>query len=220
MYEPKPFRVDDRATLLEGIRAWPLGLLVAPGEDGPSADLVPFVVAPEGDVLRAHVARANPLARQLAAAAKVLVVFMGPQAYVSPGFYPSKRRDGRVVPTWNYAMIQVEGIARLREARDWMEMQLDALTAQQEAGRPDVAGGEQEPWRREDAPEDFLSAQMPAIVGLEIEIIKVAGKYKMSQNRSAEDRLGVIAGLARDTEASAQAMAVLMSDGKAPKKIG
>ncbi len=218
MYEPAAFRVEARAELLEAIRAWPLGLLVTscdqgPGDPGPGADLVPFVVSADGERLQAHVARANPLGARLVAPEKVLVVFLGPQAYVSPSHYPSKQRDGRVVPTWNYAMIQVEGVARLRAEPEWIAAQLDALTAQQEKHRP-------APWARGDAPEDFIAARLKAIVGVEIEIGGLVGKYKLSQNRSAEDRQGVIAGLSGEADAGAQAVAALMRGREAGKNIG
>jgi transcriptional regulator len=181
--------VDDRAECLALARAFPLGLIVATGPQGPGADLLPFLVDETGSRLLAHVARANPLVELLAQPQKALVVFNCYNAYVSPSLYPSKREHGRVVPTWNYVMVQVAGVARLRPEPDWLAAQLDALTGQQEASLP-------KPWARQDAPDDFIAAQMRAIVGLEIDIEAVTGKYKLSQNRNDADRLGVIAGLA------------------------
>ncbi len=204
MYEPAAFRVAEKSELVAFARAFPLGLIVAATEDGPSADLVPMLIDDEGQSLRAHVARPNPLVEALATPQQVLVVFNGPGAYVSPGLYPSKRDHGRVVPTWNYAMVQARGVARLREDRDWLARQLRDLTAQQESGR-------ERPWAVDDAPEDFIGAQMRAIVGLEIEIRDLRGKFKLSQNRSEADRLGVSQGLSLETSHGARELARFMS---------
>lgn len=227
MYEPALFRVEERTELIAFLRAHPLGLLIAPGaehESGPesgnfSADLVPFLVDDAGQTLRAHIARANPLRRSLAGARRVLTVFCGPQAYVSPVHYPSKAEHGRVVPTWNYAMVQAQGVARLREEPDWIARQFADLTAQQEAGRP-------APWAPDDAPKPYIDAQTRGIVGLEIAIDDLRGKYKLSQNRAEPDRLGVRAGLARESVPYAPSLAAMMratqtKDGpEAQPKIG
>jgi transcriptional regulator len=188
------------------------GLIIAAGEDGPSADLAPMLIDDEGAVIRAHVARQNPLVGALAAPQNVLVVFNGPNAYVSPSHYPSKREHGRVVPTWNYAMVQARGLARLRDDDAWLAGQLRDLTAQQEAGR-------ESPWAPEDAPADFLAAQKRAIVGVEIAIAELRGKYKLSQNRAEADRRGVLRGLSLEASPEAQAMARFMSGREAPRKI-
>jgi len=203
MYEPSLFRVEEKEQLIAFLRAHPLGLLIVQGAEKISADLIPFLVDDEGLSLRAHFARANPLLQALATPQRILVVFCGPQAYVSPGYYPSKAEHGRVVPTWNYAMVQAQGLARLREEPEWISTQIADLTAQQEASRP-------APWSPEDAPKNFIEAQMRAIVGLEIAIDDLRGKYKMSQNRSEPDRRGVMAGLAGEKSPEAQAAAELM----------
>ena len=204
MYEPALFRVEEKAELIAFLRAYPLGLVIAQGAEGLSADLIPFLVDDEGLSLRAHFARANPLLSTLATPQRVLVVFNGPQAYVRPGYYPSKAEHGRVVPTWNYAMVQASGMTRLHEDSGWIAGQVADLTAQQEAGQP-------EPWTPTDAPKDYIQAQMGAIVGLEIEISELRGKYKLSQNRSEPDRRGVLAGLAQEKSHKTQAAAELMA---------
>ncbi|HUO54047.1 MAG TPA: FMN-binding negative transcriptional regulator [Rhodoblastus sp.] len=212
MHEPVVFRVEDKAELVAFIRAFPLGLLVAPrGRDGffVSADLVPFVIDDHGTILRAHVAAANPLCATLAAPHEVLVVFQGPQAYVSPAHYPSKHAHGRVVPTWNYAMVQVEGLAQRRHGGEWKAEQVAALTEQMEKERP-------APWKVGDAPEAFVAAQLRAITGLEIEIAALKGKYKLSQNRDDADRKGVIAGLAAEASPASRALARFMAAAKEP----
>jgi transcriptional regulator len=203
MYEPALFRVEEKQQLIAFLRARPLGLLIVQGAEKISADLIPFLVDDEGLSLRAHFARANPLLQALATPQRILAVFCGPQAYVSPGYYPSKAEHGRVVPTWNYAMVQAQGLARLREEPEWISTQIADLTAQQEASRP-------APWSPEDAPKDFIEAQIRAIVGLEIAIDDLRGKYKLSQNRSEPDRRGVLAGLAGEQSPEARAVAELM----------
>ncbi|MGO9429146.1 FMN-binding negative transcriptional regulator [Rhodoblastus sp.] len=203
MYEPAHFRVEEKKQLVAFLRAHPLGLLIVQGAENITADLIPFLVDDEGLSLRAHFARANPLLQALATGQSVLVVFCGPQAYISPGYYPSKAEHGRVVPTWNYAMVQAQGLARLREEPEWISTQIADLTAQQEASRP-------APWSPEDAPRDFIAAQLRAIVGLEIAIDDLRGKYKLSQNRSQTDRRGVLAGLAEEKSPEPNSLAELM----------
>jgi transcriptional regulator len=213
MYEQAHFRVEDRAELVALIRAYPLGLLVAPRENGffASADLMPFVVDDAGETLRAHIARNNPLAAALAEPCAVLVVFQGPQAYVSPWHYPGKKAHGRVVPTWNYVMAQAEGVARLRDEADWKGAQAAALTDRQEQDR-------EKPWAVADAPEPYVAAQLRGVIGLEIAISSLAGKYKLSQNRDEADRAGVIAGL--PAEGGAAAATARFMARREPGKIG
>ncbi|SFG65350.1 negative transcriptional regulator, PaiB family [Duganella sp. CF458] len=193
MYLPTAF-AEDRLEVKHGlIQAYPLGTLVIPGA-APTADLVPFALYPdEGEaglgVLRAHIARANPAWRSLAAGGmECLVVFQGPEAYISPSWYPSKTTSHKVVPTWNYAMVQVRGAARVVEDAAWLRRQLGDLTTMQEHGLP-------EPWAVSDAPPDFVEGLLKAIVGIEIPIASIVGKWKVSQNRSSADAEGVAAGL-------------------------
>jgi transcriptional regulator len=219
MYEPAHFRVEEKAELIAFLRAHPLGLLIAREignvEENFSADLIPFLVDDEGLTLRAHFARANPLLRRLAEPQKILVVFYGPQAYVTPAHYPSKAEHGRVVPTWNYAMVQARGVARLHEEPEWIARQFTDLTAQQEARRGRASRDARlstgyAPWAPDDAPKPFIDAQTRAIVGLEIAIDDLRGKYKLSQNRTEKDRSGVMSGLAREDTPDARATAAMM----------
>ncbi len=191
MYEPPPFREGERAVQHALIRAHPLGLLITAGPGGLMANPVPFLIetGPDGaDRLRAHLARANPQWRELEAVAECLVAFQGPEAYVTPGWYATKRETGRVVPTWNYATVQVRGRPRVTDDPAWLGRQIADLTALQEAPRP-------EPWAVSDAPPDFVGAQVRGIVGVEIAVTQITGKWKMSQNRPEADRAGVVAGL-------------------------
>lgn len=201
MYQPPHFREEGRAVLAALVRAHPLGLLVTAGPGGLMANPVPFLLYAEGEhgVLRAHLARANPQWRELEAVEDCLVVFQGPEAYVTPSWYATKRETGRVVPTWNYATVQARGRPRSISDAGWLRRQVDDLTAAREGGRP-------EPWAVSDAPEPFVAAQLRAIVGVEIVLTEVAGKWKMSQNRAAEDRAGVARGLAAEGLAAVAAL--------------
>lgn len=206
MYEPSHFKVEDREQLHAVIRAHPLATLITVGEGGLVANPVPFVLhADEGEqgVLRAHLARPNAQWKAIAAGAETLVVFTGVERYVTPAWYASKQEHGKVVPTWNYVTVQVRGPARAVEDPTWLRAQLDSLTRQQEAPRS-------EPWSITDAPEPFIAAQARGIVGVEIAIASILGKFKLSQNRQEPDKLGVYEGLSAQPEMEAQAMAMLV----------
>jgi len=190
MYQPSAFREERLETLHELIRAHPLATLITAGPGGLIANFVPFILADMGDkgTLRAHIAKANDQVNALAVGAETLVVFHGPEAYITPSWYVSKKEHGRVVPTWNYAVVQVRGTPRVIDDPAWLRTQIGALTAAQESQRP-------EPWNVTDAPEPFIDGQMRAIIGVEIPILTIEGKWKVSQNRSAADRQGVYEGL-------------------------
>lgn len=209
MYTPTAF-VEDRLEAKHGlIRSYPLGMLIVPSV--PSADLVPFALYPdEGEaglgVLRAHVARANPAWQALAAGGDCLVAFQGPQAYVSPNWYPGKAANPKQVPTWNYAMVQVRGTARVVHDAAWLRRLLGDLTTVHEGALP-------QPWSIEDAPADFIDGLLKAIVGIEIPVAAISGKWKVSQNRSAADANGVAGGLRSVAGApGAAAMAALVAE--------
>jgi len=204
MYCQPHFKQTSRDTLHELIRSHPLGMLIVTSPSGVTADLLPFVLyADEGGhgVLRAHAPRANPVCGALLEGAECLVVFQGPDAYVSPSWYASKAETHKVVPTWNFTMVQARGNARLVDDGHWLRRQLDDLTDAHEARMP-------QPWQVADAPADFVAAISRAIVGIEIPIRALDGKWKTSQNRSAADRAGVAAGL---REQGDHAMATLVS---------
>ncbi len=208
MYTPAHFSESRPAVLAELIRHAPLGLLCwQAGDDTLQADSVPFLLddntadrAGGPGVLRAHVARANPLWREARGDRDALVVFQGPQAYVSPSWYPSKAEHGKVVPTWNYIMVQARGRLRAVDDAAWVRALVGRLTDRQEAGRA-------APWAVDDAPAPFVTTMLEAIVGIEIVLSELTGKWKVSQNRSAADRAGVADGLARDGIAAAEALA-------------
>ena len=197
MYLPKHFEQPDHAALVALMLERPLATLVVATPDGPTADLIPLEyidgAGPHG-TLRGHVARANPLWKH--AGAQALVVFTGPDAYISPGWYASKREHGKVVPTWNYTMVQARGALRVHDDAPWLRALVGRLTERHEAAHA-------QPWSVSDAPEDYVQQMLRAIVGIEIELVSLVGKWKVSQNRSAADRAGVAQGLQAADPASA-----------------
>lgn len=205
MYQLPTFREDRIEAQHDLIRAHPLGLLVTAGPGGLMANPIPFLIDPEGGehgTLRCHLARANPQCADLAAVAECLVVFQGPQGYVTPSWYQTKQETGKVVPTWNYATVHAWGRPRVIADAAWLRRQIDGLTALNEGRRP-------APWAVDDAPADFVSAQIKGILGVEIPIARIEGKWKVSQNRPEADRAGVVAGL-RDTGEAGEPMAALV----------
>lgn len=193
MYLPPQFAETDESVMRALIAAHPLGLLISASETGVQANPVPFLVSSEGGAtrLRAHLSRANPQWRHLQDGASVLVVFQGDDTYVTPSWYQSKAEHGKVVPTWNYAMVQARGTARVEESSEWLGTQVGELTDRHEAGRDT-------PWKVGDAPDKFVQAQLRGIVGIEITVSELTGKWKVSQNRPEADRRGVHAGLTQD----------------------
>lgn len=190
MHCPSTFR-EERLDVLHGlIRAHSLATLVTHGSGGLQANLIPFTLHEGGEygTLRAHLARGNKQLDAFREGAETLVVFQGPDCYVTPAWYPSKAEHGKVVPTWNYAMVQVRGRPQVMDDADWVRAQVEQLTSNHEHGRKD-------PWKVSDAPDDFIAAQLKGIVGIDIAILSIEGKWKASQNRQPVDRQGVMAGL-------------------------
>jgi transcriptional regulator len=190
MYNPPAFREDDLTRQHQLIRDHPLGLLISSGPDGLRASPLPFHLVSDGSSLgrlQGHLSRANPHLKTLDGH-DVLVVFQGADAYVTPTWYRSKSEHGLVVPTWNYVMVQVHGVIRVIDDHEWLRNQITRLTHDHEAPRP-------EPWHVTDPPATFIDAQINGIVGLELEIQRIEGKWKVSQNRSDADRSGVTKGL-------------------------
>ena len=208
MYIPKSFAEDDLPTLHAFIETYPLAALVTSfPADGLLATHLPLVLdraaGPLGTLV-GHFARANPHARQVAdGTGQSLVIFTGPEAYITPEWYPSKQESGRVVPTWNYVAVHAYGALRLRDDPLFLRGHLESLTQRHEASRP-------HPWRVSDAPADFIDQLLKAIVGVEITIERLEGKWKMSQNRSAADIDGVIHGLEASGTVQNQAVAAIV----------
>lgn len=211
MYQVAAFREERIDVMHALIRAHPLATLVSCAGGTLAANHLPLLIdpspAPHG-TLRGHVARANPLWRQPQAGGEVLAIFQGPQTYVTPSWYPSKRDTGKVVPTWNYVVVHAYGPLVVRDDRNWLCDLVSRLTDQQEAGLP-------QPWGIGDAPADYIEHMLAAIVGIELPIARLEGKWKVSQNRLDPDRAGVSDGLASRADPQAQAMADLVA-GKRP----
>jgi transcriptional regulator len=208
MYCPPLFREDRIDVLHAFIRSHPLGLLISHGSTGLLANLLPFELKAGGGergMLHAHIARANPQWRELDGQ-PVLIVFRGTDAYVSPSLYATKYETGKVVPTWNYAMVQVRGTVQLRDQGPWVGDQIEALTNAREASRAT-------PWSVTDAPNDYIETQMKHIVGLEIGVDSIEGKWKVSQNQPEANRRSVIAGFSQD-EATLEMAELVKSYGK------
>jgi transcriptional regulator len=191
MYLPSHFEETRPEVLHALLRSHPLGLLITQGASGLAANSIPFIIDPlrgPHGTLRAHVARANPVWREARSDSESLVVFQGPQAYISPGWYASKAETGKVVPTWNYVMVQARGRLKVIDDVAWLRQLVGELTERHESARA-------APWAVDDAPADYIATMLRAIVGLEIELVSLSGKWKVSQNRSAADREGVARGL-------------------------
>jgi len=191
LYVPEHFRETRIEVLRAFVERYSFGTLVAVTPEGITANHVPMQLlsGPDGlGLLRGHIARANTLWRLVEAGAPVLAVFLGPDHYVSPAWYPSKHEHGKAVPTWNYATVHVKGHIRFIEDPGWLRTLVEALTDEHE--RHSV-----NPWRITDAPPDYIAGMVRAIVGFEIQVSAIEGKFKASQNRSAADRAGVAAAL-------------------------
>jgi len=205
MYLPGHFAESRSDALHACIRDWPLATLITNGASGLNINHVPLILQATGDgvVLQGHVPRANPVGDDLAPESAVVAIFHGPNAYVSPSWYPAKHRHGRVVPTWNYQVVHVEGRLSVRHDAAWIRNQLDALTTQQEASMP-------APWRIDDAPAEYVNTLVAQLKGLEIVVDRMTGKTKASQNQAGENRDGVFDALSRRAGREAEAMAALV----------
>lgn len=194
MYQPPHFQEEHLELVHDLIRAHPFATLVAHGTEGLTADHIPLVIHPElsdKGILRGHIAKANPLWKNYSAGVDVLTIFQGSHHYVSPSWYPSKQEHGKVVPTWNYAVVHAYGALEFIQDKTWLRAHLDEMTTRHETGR-------EAPWAVSDAPDDFIEKQLKGIVGIEISISRFEGKLKLSQNKSEEDRLGVRRGIAEE----------------------
>lgn len=189
MYQPAHSQfVEARPEALHKlIRDYPLGTLITRRGDDIVIDHVPFLYDARDNTLVAHVPRANPVWQALEGQS-ALIAFHGPNAYISPSWYPSKHLHGKAVPTWNYAVVHVQGKASVIQDKDWLRQHIDDLT---DAFEKEFA----HPWRVSDAPADYIEKLLGAIVGLKIAIATIEGKFKLGQNRPPPDRMGVAAGL-------------------------
>jgi transcriptional regulator len=203
MYTPAHFAVTDPEALRRIILGHPLGMLVHTGPDGLDADHIPFefkpAVGPLG-TLSAHVARANPLWQRCPTGTEVMVIFRGAAAYISPGWYPSKHEAHRQVPTWNYEVVHAHGRITVHDDVRYVRGLLARLTRHHEASEP-------RPWKMGDSSPEFIDDLLTKVVGIEVEITRLTGKAKLSQNKELRDRLGAADTLAeRGSDELADAM--------------
>ena len=191
MFVPAHFEETRLAVLHELVRNHPLATLVTLDQDGLNANHIPMELDPEPSplgTLRGHVSRANPMWRNFSADVGTLVIFQGPETYITPSWYQTKQESGKVVPTWNYAVVHAYGPLRIVDDTVWLRTLVERLTDRHEAQRA-------KPWEVADAPEDYIKGQLGGIVGIEIPIARLIGKWKVSQNRPDADRKGVVQGL-------------------------
>jgi transcriptional regulator len=212
MYIPQHFS-ESRVEVMHALmQAHPLATLVMQSSQGLNANHIPLHLQPgQGPfgTLRGHIAKANPMLGDMQGEASILAIFLGPQSYISPNWYPSKQVHGKAVPTWNYAAVHAHGKVRVIEDAAWLHSQVEALSAEHEARF-------EYPWKVADAPADYIDKMLNAIVGIEIEITRLEGKWKVSQNQPEENRQGVIAGLSASGQLDDQAMAKLIAPAQRP----
>lgn len=186
MYLPKHFSVDDPALLAQLIAEYPLATIVGSLENQLEINHLPLMLSSDRTKLYGHIARVNPLVRVAGSSnTSVTAIFNGPQAYVTPAWYPSKKETGKVVPTWNYAVVHAQGNIKLIEDVQWLRSHVAQMTNIHEPTY-------QSNWKLDDAPEDYVQTMLKAIIGIEIEVKSLVGKFKLSQNRPAEDYAAVV----------------------------
>ncbi len=210
-YPPQHYRETRVETILAFIRRVGFGQLITVGDARPYATSVPFLVRREGEtvILEAHLQRGNPQWRAMRGEA--LALFQGPDAYVHPGWYETKKQNGKVVPTWNYIAVQALGAAEAIEDADWLRRHVTALTAAHETGRPD-------PWTPDDAPEGYIDALLRGIVGVRLAVRAFDGRWKLNQNHPEANRRGVIEGLSASNASGPRDIAAIMASLEAERE--
>ena len=188
MYTPKHFAETDPTILGDAVRRIGAGELVTYGTNGLEASFIPLLISDDAGTVTGHLARANGQWRRADLSVPALVTWVGPHAYVSPNYYPSMSEHGKVVPTWNFTAVHAKGDLVIHDENEWKRRHVGALTDFNEAGFPS-------PWSVEDAPPDYIDGLVKAIVGVEIRVTSLVGKWKLSQNRPPGDVAGVITGL-------------------------
>lgn len=205
MFTPKKFKETDEHVLLQHICQYPLAALITCSNSVLDAEYIPFHVHEESGVtkLQGHIAKANKLWQDCSDGQQVLLLFQGPQGYISPNFYPSKQDAGKAVPTWNYAVVQVRGKIHFKHDKTWLLDLLSAFSDHQEAQQLT-------PWSVADAPASYIDKLIKAVVGVEIKVEQITGKFKLSQNKSESDHRGVVLGLQNSSELSDKSLAKRM----------
>lgn len=204
MYQPKHFQVDDVKILADLIKEYPLATIVGNLDDHFEINHLPLMLSADKTKLYGHIARTNPLAKLAKSSnTSVTAIFNGPNAYVTPAWYPSKQESGKVVPTWNYAVVHAEGKIALVDDIRWLRNHVSQMT---DIHEPTY----QSNWKLDDAPEEYVQMMLKAIIGIEIEVESLIGKFKLSQNRPAEDYAAVVQELKKSPQEVLQEMLKLM----------
>jgi transcriptional regulator len=207
MHIPKAFKQDDIACMENIIHGYPFANLVTHSESGLDVTHIPFFLIHSSGVkyLRGHIAKSNPLWQNVINNSEVLVVFNGPDCYVSPNYYPTKSETGKAVPTWNYVRVHVKGVMSYIQDKEWNLEMLDELTRQHEAEQTI-------PWSTADAPDEYIQRKLAGVVGLEIKILEIRGQWKLSQNQPEKNRQGVVDGLSQQCSEGSQKIAALVGE--------
>ena len=204
MYLPKHFQVDDLQILARLIAEYPLATLVGNLDEHLEVNHLPLILSADGKKLHGHIARTNPLVKVAEQNKRdVTAVFHGPNAYITPAWYPSKQETGKVVPTWNYAVVHVQGQLSLMSDPSWIRDHVSQMTNIHEPIY-------QSNWKLDDAPEEYIQMMLKAIIGIEIGVASLVGKFKLSQNRSPSEYAGVVENLQKSPEENLQALLHLM----------
>ena len=210
MDTPKHFAETDRTVLRDEVRRIRAGQLITFGSDGLEASFIPLLISDDAGIVTGHLAKGNGQWKRADVSVPALVTWVGPGAYVSPSYYPSKQEHGKVVPTWNFITVQAKGVVAFHEDDEWKRSHVDSLTNFHEESLP-------APWSIDDAPMDFIEGLVKAIVGIELRVTSIEGKWKLSQNRPESDVAGVISGLnslgPESASSVARAMAIAMGGG-------
>ncbi|SMM98847.1 Transcriptional regulator [uncultured Candidatus Thioglobus sp.] len=207
MHIPKNFKQNDPVQFEQLINKYPFASLITNSKSELEVNHIPLILnqSNEKQVLHGHIAKANPLWKNLKGKSEVLVVFNGPNCYISPNYYPTKKETGKVVPTWNYVVLHIKGTISFIHDNQWKLNSVNNLTKQHENEQPI-------PWSVSDAPDEYIQKMLPAIVGLEIEILSSTGQWKVSQNQPEQNKQGVIAGLSQESESNYQKIAKLVAN--------
>lgn len=207
MHIPSIFKQDNPEYLHDIIINYPFASLITYSESGLDANHIPFVLqqSKEKNTLQGHIAKANPVWKNLSNQSEVLVIFNGPNCYISPNHYPTKKENGKAVPTWNYIAVHIKGTLSLIHDPNWNRDMLDKLTSQHESKN-------ENPWSIADAPDNYIQKMLPAIVGLEIEIKSINGQWKLSQNQPEINIQGVIEGLAMEGDNNSTVISELVKN--------
>jgi len=207
MFIPKKFKQDNIENLVQLMEQYPFATLITYSETGIEATHLPMLVVKKAEkyYLKAHIAKANPLWKSVKNNSDILVTFHGPNCYISPNHYPTKKQTGKAVPTWNYVVVQVKGTISFIHDAEWIYNAIETLTNIHESGQS-------QPWSMSDAPDEYIQKMIPAIVGIEIEVTSIKGQWKLSQNQPEVNQQGVVEALLQSSDSNIVEVASLVNN--------